>query len=100
MAIDFPGQHRVRINGQYYPLYNFAVIPPYIPPAGVAPGVEEAMRAESPPQSPVSYYETVAFGCDLTLIVGQIYDHFSPENQQRRIKILTAEKQKYRGVFQ
>ena len=103
MSIDFTGQHRIRIGGQDSPLYDFVVHPvpaATIPPAGIALGVEEAMRAAGPPP-PQSYsVETVTFGCTSTLEHDKSYDYFSPQNQQRQLKILNETHRLYRGVFQ
>ena len=104
MALDFTNQDRIRIDGQDFPLYGFTVHYPApavtIPPAGIAPGVEEAMRAAGPPQ-PESYsFETVTFGCDLTLKPGDIYEYISSDNQHRQLKILSGSHRGYRGVLQ
>ena len=100
MALDFTNQHRIQIDGQDYPLYGFTVVPAYIQPAGIAPGVQEAMQAFGPPQPQNYFFETVSFGCDLSLDSGKTYNYLSADNQQRPVKILTADQRKYRGVLQ
>ena len=100
MALDFTNQHRIRIDGQDYPLHGFTVIPPYIQPAGIAPGVQVAMQASGPPQPQNYFFETVSFSCDLTLDGDTPYDYYSAANQPQKLKILTADLPKYRGVLQ
>jgi hypothetical protein len=100
MALDFTGQHRIRIGEQDYALHGFTVVPAYIQPAGIAPGVQEAMRAAGPPQPQNYSFETVSFSCDITLDSGATYDYGSADNQPQKLKILSATHPKYRGVLQ
>ncbi len=103
MATDLTSQHRIRINGQDYHLNDFKVHPAppaTITPAGIFPGVEEALRADGPPQPERYSFDTVTFGCDLTLEPGKSYDYSSPENQNRGLTILSGSLHKYRGVLQ
>src|SRR5436309_12117520 len=99
MAIYFTGQQRIRNGGQDYPLHGFTVVPAHVRPAGLAPEAEDAMRASGPPQPPVFYFETVTFSSEASFTVGETYDYISSDDKHGNLKILTADKMKYRGVL-